>query len=133
MLDYLLMFIFTFIVFFVIDILWLSIFAKKTYDKYLGYLLAKKVVWPAAMIFYVLFIIGLVYFAIAPGVEASSIGKVILNGALFGFFTYATYDLTNLATVRDWPLKITIIDLIWGTSVGTLSATLGYLIFTLIA
>ena len=132
MFDYFLMFIFTFIIFFVIDILWLSTFAKKTYDKYLGYLLADKVIWPAAMIFYVLFIIGLVYFAIAPGVEANSIGKVILNGALFGFFTYATYDLTNLATVKDWPLKITIIDLIWGTSVGMVSATLGYLLFTLI-
>jgi len=132
MFDYFLMFIFTFIIFFIIDILWLSTFAKKTYDKYLGYLLAKKVIWPAAMIFYVLFIIGLVYFAVAPGVTADSIGKVMLNGALFGFFTYATYDLTNLATVRDWPLKITIIDLIWGTSVGTVSATLGYLLFNLV-
>jgi uncharacterized membrane protein len=131
MLDYLLMFILTFIVFFVIDLLWLGIFAKKMYDKYLGYLFADKFNFIAAIIFYVLFIIGLVYFAVAPAVAAESLSTGMLNGAIYGFMCYATYDLTNLATVKNWPLKITIIDLIWGTSVGTVSTILGYLLFSL--
>ncbi len=130
--DFILMFIFTFVIFFIIDLLWLGIIAKKLYNKYLGYLLADKVNWPAALIFYALFIVGLVYFAVYPASNEGSFVLALTNGALFGFFCYATYDLTNLATVKDWPLKITIIDLIWGTFIGLSSATLGYLLFTLI-
>lgn len=129
--DYIILYIIAFVVFFVVDILWLGVFAKKFYDKYLGFLLAKNVVWPAAIIFYLLFIFGLVYFALVPAVNDESLSVALINGALFGFLCYATYDLTNLATLKDWPLKVTIIDLIWGTFVGTATVTITYLLFTL--
>lgn len=130
--DYVLMYVFTFLVFFAVDLVWLGVIAKKLYNQYLGYILADNVNWAAAIIFYLLFILGLVYFAVNPARENDSVVLALRNGALFGFFCYATYDLTNLATLKDWPLKITIIDLIWGTFVGASSATLGYLLFTLI-
>ncbi len=126
------MYVFTFLVFFAVDLVWLGVIAKKLYNQYLGYILADNVNWAAAIIFYLLFILGLVYFAVNPARENDSVVLALRNGALFGFFCYATYDLTNLATLKDWPLKITIIDLIWGTFVGASSATLGYLLFTLI-
>ncbi len=129
--DYIILYVIAFVVFFVVDILWLGVFAKKFYDKYLGFLLAKNVVWPAAIIFYLLFIFGLVYFALVPAVNDESLSVALINGALFGFLCYATYDLTNLATLKDWPLKVTIIDLIWGTFVGTATVTITYLLFTL--
>ena len=115
-------------VFFLIDIVWLALIAKNFYQKHLGFIMAKKVNWPAALIFYVLFIIGLVYFAIDPAVKANDIGVALLNGSLFGFMTYATYDLTNLATLEKWPLKITIVDLIWGTFLGTTVSLITFLI-----
>ena len=71
--------------------------------------------WGAAILFYLLFIIGIVLFAVRPALELQSPMRALVYGALFGFFAYATYDLTNLATVRDWPVIVTVIDLIWGT------------------
>ena len=117
-----------FVVFFAIDIVWLSFIAKKLYQKELGFIMAKKVNWVAAFIFYVLFIVGLVFFAIQPAIQAGDIGVAFLNGSLFGLMTYATYDLTNLATLEKWPLKITIIDLIWGTFLGTSVTVITFLI-----
>ena len=73
----------------------------------------------AAGIFYLIYIVGVVYFVVMPGVEAESIGKVLLSGALFGLIAYATYDLTNMATIKDWPLIVTVVDLIWGTALTT--------------
>ena len=70
--------------------------------------------WAAALIFYLLFVVGLLIFAIKPALDAQSSARALVYGALFGFFTYATYDLTNLATVRDWPLMVTVVDLSWG-------------------
>lgn len=126
--EYILMYLIAFAIFFIIDLLWLGVFAKKLYNKHLGYILADKVNWPAAIIFYLLFMFGVVYFAIVPAVSEETITLALFNGAIFGFLAYATYDLTNLATLKDWPIKITIIDLIWGTSIGTVTATLTYLI-----
>lgn len=102
------------LVFFAIDILWLGLIAKKVYNKQLGRLLAPRVNWVAAIIFYLLFVIGVFFFAIIPAIKEDSFEQALLFGGLFGFFTYATYDLTNLATLRGWPLKIVIIDIIWG-------------------
>lgn len=118
----------TTVVFFAIDILWLGAIAKNLYGKYLGKLLAPKVNWTAAMIFYLLFIVGIFYFAIVPSVEAASLEDAILKGALFGFFTYATYDLTNLATLRDWPIRIVFIDIIWGSILTASVSTAGFYI-----
>lgn len=104
----------TAVVFFAIDILWLGLIAKNLYNKLLGSLLAEQVNWTAAIIFYLIFIVGIFIFAIIPGVGKADVMHSLLYGVLFGFFTYATYDLTNLATLKGWPLKVVIIDIIWG-------------------
>jgi len=117
-----------FIIFLVIDMLWLTVIAKNLYSKYLGYLMTDKVNFIAAFIFYILFIIGLVIFVINPGLEAKSLLKTVGLASLFGLITYATYDLTNLATIKNWPLNITIIDLIWGTTLSTLVSAISFLI-----
>lgn len=119
-----------FVVFFIIDIIWLALIARKLYQDQIGFLLKTDVNWIAAILFYVLFIIGLVVFVITPSVDSLSIGKAMLLGAFFGLVTYATYDLTNLAAMKDWPLSITIIDLAWGTFLGFSTSTLTYLIYT---
>lgn len=104
----------TTIAFLIIDLIWLGVIAKDLYRKYLGSFLSENVNWTAAIIFYLLYIVGISIFAIYPAVNKDSIVKAILLGGLFGFFCYATYDLTNLATLKDWPLKIVFIDIIWG-------------------
>jgi len=103
-------------VFFALDLLWLGILARDFYQRHLGYLMRPQVNWVAAISFYLLFIIGIVIFGIKPALEAQSPFRALVYGALFGFFTYATYDLTNLATVRDWPFVVTAVDLAWGTA-----------------
>lgn len=118
----------TFAVFMVIDLIWLGLVARSLYNKYLGYLLAPNVNWTAAILFYLLWIGGLLFFALVPGLQAGSFGKALLYGALFGFITYATYDLTNLATVQDWPVTITIIDMIWGTFLASATTAASFYI-----
>jgi uncharacterized membrane protein len=108
--------------FFVIDMLWLGFIARNFYRSQIGFLLKDEVNWPAAVAFYLIFIIGLVHFVIAPAVEKGSWSAALLNGLLFGLVTYAAYDLTNLATVKNWPLFVTIVDLLWGmTLAGSVS------------
>ncbi len=123
----------TTVVFFAVDMTWLGFIAKGLYKKYLGSFLSDKVNWTAAIIFYLLFITGIFYFAILPAVEKNSVVKAIIAGALFGFFTYATYDLTNLATLKDWPLPIVFIDIIWGSVLTGIVSTAGYYIVKWIA
>ena len=118
----------TTLVFFAIDMLWLGLVAKNLYRKYLGGFLSDTVNWKAAIIFYLLFIIGIFIFAIMPAFEKNSLGKAVLLGALFGFFTYATYDLTNLATLKNWPLPIVFIDMAWGAILTATVSTAGYCI-----
>jgi uncharacterized membrane protein len=113
-----------------IDLIWLGFVAKNIYAKYLGYLMAPQVNWLAALIFYVIFIIGVLYFVIAPSLVDRDLVQLVIRAMLFGFITYATYDLTNLATIRDWPITITIIDLIWGTTLSTSVSVISYLIIT---
>lgn len=132
MLTFLKLYAVSFIIFFAIDLFWLGIIAKKLYQAEIGHLLKTDVNWIAAVLFYLLFIGGLVIFVLMPAVEAGNLWKAVLLGALFGFITYATYDLTNLATLKDWPLKITIIDLSWGTFLGASTSTLSYLVYNLI-
>ncbi len=114
--------------FFVIDMLWLGLIARGLYRDKLGYLLAESVNWPAAIIFYLLFLVGLVVFVVYPAYTDSSLSKAVLLGGLFGLITYATYDLTNLATIRDWPLSITVIDLAWGAVLAASVSVVTYLI-----
>jgi len=113
-------------VFFIVDMAWLGLVARGFYRKHLGYLLREQTLWAAAFLFYFIFIAGIVYFAVLPARAAGSMGKALLYGALFGFFTYATYDLTNLATVKDWPLVITLVDLCWGTVLCGSVSTITY-------
>lgn len=115
-------------VFFVIDMIWLGLVAKNFYQGQIGFLMKANVNWVAAIIFYLLFIVGLVIFVISPAVENNSLKQAILYGALFGLISYATYDLTNLATLKDWPLLVTIVDLIWGTVLGSTVSLISYLI-----
>ncbi len=119
----------TIVVFFLVDIVWLGFIAKNLYKNYLGHLMTPNVNWTAALIFYALFIGGLVFFVINPAIEKESIKYAILVGGFFGLITYGTYDLTNLATMKDWPLNITVIDLIWGT---VLNAATSGITFTVV-
>ena len=115
-------------VFFAIDMVWLGVIAKKFYADNLGDLLTKNVNWTAAMVFYFAYIFGIIFFAVLPGVEKDSLKTVLINGALFGGLAYATYDLTNLATLKGWPLNIVIVDIIWGIVLTSSVATAGYYI-----
>lgn len=118
----------TFAVFFVIDMAWLGFIAKDLYRKHLSAFLSDQVNWPAAIVFYLLFMVGVFIFAIMPAVEKDSVRSAMLLGGLFGFFTYATYDLTNLATLKNWPLTIVFIDVVWGVVLTGLVATAGFYI-----
>jgi len=123
--QFLKLYLITLVIFFLVDIVWLGVISKKLYKEYLGHLMGP-VNWPAALIFYALFITGLVFFVITPAIEKESLVYAITVGAFFGLITYGTYDLTNLATLKDWPVTITVIDLIWGTFLNAATAGLTY-------
>lgn len=129
-----LLYLVTFVVFFLIDMVWLGVAARGFYRKHLGPMLNPKVNWLAVVLFYALFIVGLLVFAVKPAILHGTPVKALLLGALLGLISYATYDLTNLATLKDWPLVVTIIDLIWGTvlggSVSLISALIGKSLIT---
>jgi uncharacterized membrane protein len=113
--------------FFAIDMVWLGLVARHFYRRHLGFLMSPDVNWIAAVLFYLLFIAGILVFVVLPGLDAHSLKKTLMLGALFGLVTYATYDLTNLATVKDWPLIVTLVDMVWGTVLSTLVGCAGYL------
>ncbi|MDD3481143.1 MAG: DUF2177 family protein [Patescibacteria group bacterium] len=115
MLKYFYLYLATVPVFFALDMVWLGVVSKDLYRREMGALMRADVNWTAGIIFYLLYIIGIIYFAVSPGVKDSSLLKAVLNGALFGFMAYATYDLTGLAVIKDWSLSLTVIDIIWGT------------------
>lgn len=102
------------LLFLAIDAVWLGFLAKDLYSDYLSHLLSSEVNWFAASLFYLIFIFGLNYFVISHSLAKKSLSFAIKSGALFGFVTYATYDLTNHATLTDWPAIVTILDLCWG-------------------
>lgn len=114
----------TFLVFLVLDALWLGLVAPRFYQSQIGFLMAKRPKWAAAGIFYLLYVVGLVVLVISPGVRQNSLGWAVWRGALFGLVCYATYDLTNLATVEGWPLLVTVVDLVWGTALSTATTVL---------
>lgn len=115
-------------VFFAIDMLWLGVVAKNFYRAQIGSLLKTDVNWSAAILFYLVFIAGIVFFVLAPALEKTSWRHALFAGAAFGFITYATYDLTNLATMKDWPVLVTVVDLAWGT---VLSASVSVISFAI--
>ena len=101
-------------IFFAIDLLWLGVVAKDLYQKNLAHLLSPDVNWPAAFLFYFMYIAGIILFAVKPAIDSGSLAKAVVWGALFGFFTYATYDLTNLATLEGFPVRMVLVDMLWG-------------------
>lgn len=112
--------------FLAIDLVWLGLVARTFYRRYLDWLMAANPNWVAALVFYLLFVVGVLVFVVVPGVEDGSLRTTLLRAALFGLIAYATYDLTNLATVKDWPLAVTVVDMVWGTA---LSVAVGYIGF----
>ncbi len=114
--------------FLIIDAIWLVVIAQPFYSKQIGFLLSDTPNLSAAFLFYLLFIVGLVIFVIQPGFEKKSLSQTLYHGALFGLITYATYDLTNLATIRDWPLLVTIVDLIWGSVLAASVSSITFII-----
>ena len=116
--------------FLIIDGIWLTTIAKNFYAKYLGYLMTKTPNLTAAGIFYLIYIFTLVVLVISPALQKQSLLTAILTGALFGICAYSTYDLTNLATIKDWPLLVTIVDLVWGSFVTGAVSGISYLILT---
>lgn len=113
--------------FLAIDIIWLGFVARKFYSKHLGFLMAQDVNWLPAIIFYLLFVTGVVVFVLLPGLKESSFKTTIVRGALFGLITYSTYDLTNHATVKDWPIIVTLVDLVWGTVLTVSVSLVGFI------
>jgi len=112
--------------FFVIDMFWLGIVARGFYREKLEGLMRPNVKWEVAIAFYLVYVIGILIFAVVPALQKESLARALLLGGLFGFFTYATYDLTNLATLRDWPISLTVVDIIWGGFLCSLVSGLAY-------
>lgn len=110
-----------------LDLLWLGVIAKSFYNSQLGALRADDVNIPAAVVFYLIFVSGILFFAVMPGVRSGSLWTAILYGAALGFLCYATYDLTNLATLRNWPLPLSLVDIAWGTVLTATASAGGFL------
>lgn len=127
MLYYLKIYLCALVGFLAIDLVWLGVVARSFYRKQLGFLLADQPNWWAAIIFYLLFVAGMLVFAVAPGLQAGSLRKALLLGGFFGLITYATYDLTNLATVKNWPWLVTVVDMAWGTILAASVSGIGYM------
>ena len=119
----------TLVVMVAIDLLWLGVIAKPLYQQGMGHLMAEKPNIAAAALFYILYPAGIVLFAVAPDAVTASWLKTFIVGALFGFFAYATYDLTNLATLRNWPASLAAMDMAWGSLVTGVSALAGKAVF----
>ncbi len=116
----------TALVFFAVDMVWLGFIAKGFYRKHLGGFLSDQVNWTAAIVFYLLFIVGIFIFVILPAIEKGSLLRAIGLGAFFGIITYATYDLTNLATLKNWPILIVMVDIAWGAVLTSIVSAAGY-------
>lgn len=112
--------------FFALDFLWLGAIAKQFYRDRLGALMADQINVAPAVLFYLVYVVGILVFAVAPSLASGSWRSAALYGGLFGFFCYATYDFTNLATLRGWPLSLVVVDVAWGTVLTALAATAGY-------
>ena len=111
------------VTFFVMDLIWLGVVARSFYQNQMGHLMRADVNWAAAIVFYLVFVVGIVVLAVWPAVERQSLGRAIALGALLGLVTYAAYDLTNLATLDGFPFRVVLVDMAWGTVLcGSVSA-----------
>ena len=128
----LILYIAAFGVFFFIDLIWLVLMNSRFYKKELSELMAEKVKWFPAILFYLLFIVAVLVLVVLPAVDKGSWVTALLHGGLLGMVCYGTYDFTNLASIRDWPLKVTVVDIVWGTVLSATVATISYFIATAI-
>lgn len=118
----------TLIAFFAIDMLWLGLVARSFYQQHLGFLMAPSPNWFVAILFYWLFIVGILFFVVVPGLESGSLKATLLRAMLFGLITHATYDLTNLATLKDWPVLLSVVDMLWGTFLSVSVSWVGFVV-----
>lgn len=133
MFQYVIAYLTTAAVFLAIDYVWLTQVASRFYFDRIGHLLMDKPNLAAAGLFYVMYVVGIVIFAVAPALKSESLTTALIFGALFGFFTYATYDVTNYATLRGWPFIVVGVDVLWGTTLSAFSAGAGYYLTRLFA
>lgn len=124
---YLQLYLVSLMAFLAIDLLWLGLVARSFYQQQLGFLMTPSVNWFAAAIFYLLFIMGILFFVVVPGLESGSLKATLMRGALFGLITYATYDLTNLATIKNWPVLLSLVDMVWGTVLTVSVSAIGFI------
>lgn len=108
------------------DMAWLGTMAPRFYRPTLGDIAIPGVNLPPAIVFYALYPIGLLIFATIPALKSGSISTAVVSGALFGFFTYATYDLTNHSTLRNWTVQLTLVDVAWGTILAAITSAVTY-------
>ena len=118
----------SFATFMVLDLIWLGVVARGFYRKHLGYLMSPDVRWGAAIAFYLVYIAGIVVFAVMPAAERGSLLRAICLGGFFGFVAYAAFDLTSLALIKDFPVTAAVVDLCWGTVLTGTVAAAGYLV-----
>lgn len=114
------------VVFLAIDFIWLGGLAQAFYHRQLGDLLTQRVNWPAAITFYCLYVVGLMIFCVRPALHRASFGSAVVLGGLFGLFTYATYELTNYALIRNWPAALVPVDIAWGIFLCAIVSAAGY-------
>jgi uncharacterized membrane protein len=125
---YIIAYIATAVVFFGLDFIWLSRVAVGFYKSKIGPLMLEKPNFAAAGIFYLFYIAGIVYFSVAPALSGGDWTTAMISGAILGFIAYGTYDMTNLSTLKNWSLSMSIVDVIWGTVLTSVAATAGYAI-----
>jgi len=125
---YLKLYLATLVAFTATDAVWLGLVARTFYRKHLGFLMAPSPNWLAAIVFYLLFVVGILVFVVVPGLKGDSLKVTLLHAALFGLIAYATYDLTNLATVRDWPVLVAVVDMTWGAVLSVAVSFVGLMI-----
>jgi uncharacterized membrane protein len=118
-------------IFLIVDMVWLVLIAQSFYQKRIGHLMELN--WVAAILFYLLFLVGLTFFASNPAVEAGAgVARAAFLGAAFGFFTYLTYDMTNLATLKGWPIDMVVIDILWGSFLGAIVAAAAVYLYAIV-
>jgi uncharacterized membrane protein len=113
--------------FFAVDLIWLGVVARAFYRKHLGFLLRPTPNWPIAILFYLIYLGGILVFVVRPALQADSWQTALMLGAFFGLVTYSTYDLTNHATVNRWPPIVSVVDICWGTGLCSVVSMAGYL------
>lgn len=126
MVHYIIAFLATALVFFGLDFIWLSKMTGLFYRQHIGHLLLDQPNIPVAAVFYLVYVAGIVYFAVAPALNGGSWTSALISGAILGFVAYGTYDMTNMATLKDWSLAVSVVDMSWGVFLTGTAATAGY-------